>query len=108
APKWCTGTIWWSAEPSAQAGNSPHHAEIKRQLLHAAACAWKARKERAGFCPEGRGPPTRRRRQPAWGNAPTHSIASASPEFHSRCRFPQPPTKEDPGAKRGQGLSPDG
>jgi hypothetical protein len=60
-------------------------------------------RKRAGFRPEGRGPPTRRRRQPALGNAPMHSIASGASRFHSHCRFPQRPTKEDPGAKKGPG-----
>ena len=96
--------IWWSAELSAQAGNSHHRAEIMRRLLHAAACAWRFEKG------------TRRvssRRERSANPAPTPSphgvtrqrIQSQAPRPSSIpvAVFPQPPTKEDPGAKRGPG-----
>src|SRR5262249_34954657 len=101
APKWYTGMIWWSAGLSAQTGAPAYQsAEI---MLRAAGAPEDPEKKRAGFRPEGRGPPSRRRRQPALGNAPTHSTASGAPEFHSRCRFSTAAHKGRPRRQKGPG-----
>src|SRR5262245_13122298 len=95
--------IWWSAALKAQAGNSHHGAESCVNFCTRQVAPGDRERNAPGFVPKGEVRQPGADAKPAWGNAPTHSVASAAPEFHSRCRFPQPPTKEDPGATRGPG-----
>jgi hypothetical protein len=56
-------------------------------------------RKRAGFRPKGRGPPTRRRRQPALGNAPTHSSQAQRPGSMPIAIFHSGPQRKTPAPK---------
>ena len=84
APRWCTGTTWWSGEPD----------RIERR-------------EAPGFVPKEEGPPTRRRRQPMQGNAPSRQ-SRAGPRVPCPSAIFRTTVQKKTPALKSQGLSPDG